>query len=69
MSTHEYRVRKRAERAAAKALASDKWTRMCLDAGFTIEEVGSVTVRMLHEKRFGPVQGRSLMKVCGFEEE
>ena len=69
MSTHEDRVRRRAERAAAKALASDKWTRRCLDAGFTIDEAGSVTVRMLHEKVNGPVQGRSLLAVCGFEEE
>lgn len=59
MSTHEYRVRKRAERAAAKANLSP-WTRMCLAAGFTEDEAGSVTVRMLHERMHGPVEGTPL---------
>lgn len=59
MSTHEYRVRKRAERAAMLA-AQGEWAKRCLAAGFKLEEVGKVTIRDLHEKEHGPVRGRSI---------
>ena len=59
MSSHEWRIAYR--KAAAEAKAKEmQWTKMCMEAGFREDEVGSVTVRMLHERLYGPVSGTPL---------
>ena len=50
VSTHEYRVARRAEQREERASES-KWHAMCREAGFAEDEIGGVTIRMLHEKR------------------
>lgn len=62
MSTHEWRVERR--RAASEARSKESpWYKMCHDAGFTDDEMGGVTIKMLHERLYGPVKGPSLIDI------
>ena len=62
MSTHEWRMAHRKAVSEARAKES-AWARKCREAGFHDDEVGGVTVRMLHERLHGPVGGRPLTEL------